>query len=230
MVNIDKAVVAKLKKEEKVFEILVDCDKALELRKGKSVSMDDILATDEIYKDVKKGEKASEHDLLRIFNTNDSIKISKEIILHGEVQLTREHLAREREEKRRQIINIIHRNAVDPKTGLPHPPQRIENALNEARVHIDENKKAEDQVEGVLNKIKPIIPIKFEKKRMQVIIPAKYAGQSYHVVKGYGEHKEEWLNDGSLRVEIELPAGIVDEFFGKLNSICHGEVESREVK
>ena len=102
MVNIDKAVVAKLKKEEKVFEILVDCDKALELRKGKSVSMDDILATDEIYKDVKKGEKASEHDLLRIFNTNDSIKISKEIILNGEVQLTREHLAREREEKREE--------------------------------------------------------------------------------------------------------------------------------
>ncbi|MEK6922804.1 MAG: ribosome assembly factor SBDS [Nanoarchaeota archaeon] len=230
MIDVDKAVMAKLKKEGKIFEILVDCDKALELRKGKSVSMDDILATDEIYKDVKKGEKASEHDLLKLFNTSDPLIISKEIILHGDVQLTREHLAREREEKKRRIINIIHRNAVDPKTGLPHPPQRIENAIIEARVHIDENKKAEDQVEAVLNKIKPIIPIKFEKKRMQVIIPPKYAGQSYHVFKFYGGHKEEWLNDGSLKVEIELPAGIVDEFFGKLNSICHGEVESREVK
>ena len=119
-------------------------------------------------------------------------------------------MAKEREEKRRQIINIIHVNAIDPKTGLPHPAQRIENAIEEAKVHIDENKSAEDQVEGILDKLRPIIPIKFEKKKMQVILPPKYASQSYHVIKSYGEHKEEWLGDGSLRVVIELPAGIVD--------------------
>ncbi|MFH1592312.1 MAG: ribosome assembly factor SBDS [Candidatus Woesearchaeota archaeon] len=229
MVDVDKAVIAKLKKEGKNFEILVDCDKALELRKGKSVGMDDVLATDDVFKDVKKGEKASEHDLQSLFGTTDVREVSKKIILDGVVQLTREHLAREREEKRKQIVNIIHRNAIDPKTGLPHPPQRIENAMEEAKVHIDENKRAEDQVEDILNKIKPIIPIKFEKKKLQVIIPPKYAGQTFHVFKSYGEHKEEWLGDGSLRVKIELPAGIVDEFFGKLNSICRGEVESKEL-
>ena len=226
MVDVDKAVIAKIKKEGKEFEILVDCDKALELRKGKSVGIDDILAVDDIYKDVKKGEKASEHDLKKIFGTDDTRDVAKIIIKQGVVQLTREHLAREREAKRKQIISIIHRDAVDPKTGIPHPPQRIENAMEEAKVHIDENKKAEDQVDDIVAKLKPIIPIKFEKKKVEVIIPAQFSGQCLSVFKSYNV-AEEWLGDGRLKGVVELPAGVVDEFFGKLNGICHGEVESR---
>jgi len=226
MVAIDRAVVAKLRKDGKDFEILVDCDKALELRKGKNVSMDDILAVEYIYKDVKKGEKASEHDLHTLFKTTDVQEISKRIINEGIVQLTREHLAREQEEKKRQIITLIHRNAVDPKTGLPHPPQRIESAMEEARVHIDENKRAEDQVQHILDKLKPIIPIKFEKKKVEVIIPSKYSASCFPLLKSYNAF-EEWLRDGRLRGTVELPAGIVDEFFDRLNSLCHGEVESK---
>ena len=226
MVDVDRAVIAKLNIGGKEFEILVDCDKALELRGGKSVAMDDILAVDDIFKDVKKGEKASEHDLQRLFGTIDVREVGKIIITKGVVQLTKEHLAKQREEKRKKIINIIHRNAVDPKTGLPHPPQRIENALEEARVHIDENKKAEEQVDDILNKLKPIIPIKFEKKKVEVVIPAQFSGRCMHVLKSYNA-KEEWLNDGRLKAITILPAGVVDEFFGKLNGICHGEVESK---
>lgn len=227
MVDVDRAVIAKLEREGKKFEILVDCDTALEMRKGKQISLSDVVATDAVYKDIKKGDKASEHDLQAVFKTTDIDEICKEIIVRGHIQLTREHLAREREERKKQIIALIHRNAVDPKTGLPHPPQRIEMVLNEAKVHIDENKKAEEQIEKILDKLKPLIPIKFEKKKVEAIIPARFAAQCYHIIKSYGEHKEEWGNDGSLRVQIELPAGIVDEFFGKLNSICHGEVGSK---
>ncbi len=225
MVDIDKAVIAKLKKQGKEFEILVDCDKALEFRAGKPVSIDDVTAVDNIFKDVKKGEKASEHDLQNLFKTTDAREISKIIIKEGVVQLTREHLAKQREERRKQIINLIHRNAVDPKTGVPHPPQRIQAAIDEAKVHIDENKRAEDQIEEIMKKLQMIIPIKFEKKKVQVIIPAQYSGQCYNTLKSFNA-TEEWMNDGRLKGTVELPAGIVDEFFGKLNSICHGEVES----
>ena len=149
MVDVDKAVVAKLKKQGKDFEILVDCDKALEFKEGKSVLIDDVIAVDHVFKDVKKGEKASEHDLQSLFKTTDAREISKIIVKEGVIQLTREHLARAREEKRKQVITLIHRNAVDPKTGIPHPPQRIEAAMEEAKVRIDENKKAEDQSEDI---------------------------------------------------------------------------------
>ncbi|MEK6934372.1 MAG: ribosome assembly factor SBDS [Nanoarchaeota archaeon] len=227
MVNIDKAVIARLEKDGKHFEILVDCDKAFEFKHGKNVSMEDILAVDDVYKDVKKGDKASDNDLKSIFGTNDVREVGKVIIKHGMVQLTREHLAKQRDGLRKQVVNIIHRNGVDPKTGLPHPPQRIEAAMEEAKINIDEHKSASDQVEIVMKKIRTIIPIKFVTKKVEVVIPAKFSGQCFNVLKNYGNPINEWLRDGSLKSTLEIPGGMVDEFFSKLNGICHGDVGSR---
>jgi len=230
MVNVDEAVIARLKKDGKVFEILVDCDKALEFKKGKEI-LDNVVAVDNVFKDVKKGEHASESDLEKIFGTRDFRKIAEIIIKEGEIQVTKEHRDKEREEKFKQIVNIIHRNAIDPKTGLPHPPVRIENAMREAKVNIDDTKSAEQQVEKVLEKIRSIIPIKFELHELELIIPNKYVGSSYYVLKKYSKIlNEEWLGNGDLKVLVEIPAGIRDEFFSELNKICHGEVESKQIK
>lgn len=230
MVNVDEAVIARLKKNGKDFEILVDCEKALEFKKGKGV-IDDVVAVDSIFKDVKKGENAKEHDLQEIFNTTDFKKIAEIIIKEGEIQLTKEHMVKEREEKFKKIVSIIHRNAVDSKTGLPHPPLRIENAMKEAKINIDDTKTAEQQVEKILEKLRPIIPIKFELHELELLIPNKYAGSSYHVLKKYCKIlKENWLGNGDLKVLIEIPAGIQDDFFSELNKVCHGEVESKQVK
>ena len=230
MVDVDKAVIARLKKEGNIFEILVDCDKALELKSGKSISIDDVAATDIIYKDVKKGEKAGENLLKQIFKTDDARKISEIIVKEGEVQLTSKHRDRIREEKKRKIINIIHRNAVDSKTGLPHPPQRIEAAMEEAKVHVDDYKSAEEQVEDVIKKIRIIIPIKFETREIAVKIPNKYAGLGFSILKRYNLIKDEWQSDGSLIAVVNIPAGIQEEFFSELNKVTHGEVESKILK
>jgi len=227
MVDVDKAVIARLKKGEHIFEILVDCDKALELRHGKSLSVRDVVATDDIFKDVKKGDKASELLLTQVFGTSDIETIEKKIIKDGEVQLTSQHKEKLREEKRKRIIEIIHRNAIDSKTGYPHPPQRIENALNEAKVHIDEYKTAEQQVDEILAKIRAIIPIKFETREIAVRVPARYAGASMLILKKHKLLKEEWTNDGLLVAIVEIPAGIQDEFFAALNGITHGEVQTK---
>ena len=230
MVDVDRAVIARIKKEGHTFEILVDCDKALELKRGKSVGIDDVAATEDIFTDVKKGDHASTTELQKFFGTTDVRKISEIIVRQGEVQLTAKHRAEEREEKRKRIVNLIHRNAIDSKTGLPHPPQRIERAMEEAGVHIDENKSAEEQVEEVLKKLRAIIPIKFERREIAVKIPAQYAGHSYTVLKKYKLLKDEWQNDGSLVAVVEIPAGLQDDFFDELNKISHGEVESKIIK
>ncbi|MBI2110039.1 ribosome assembly factor SBDS [Candidatus Woesearchaeota archaeon] len=225
MVNVDQAVIARIKKEGKVFEILVDCDKALELRRGKPVGIDDVLAADIIFKDAKKGDKASEHDLQNIFKTIDARDIALKIIKEGDVQLTAKHRAKEQEEKRKRIIEIIHRNAIDPQTGLPHPPQRIDNAMNEAKVRVDEYKSAEAQIEEVLSKLKPIIPIKFETRELQVVIPAQYSGLCYGFLKKHKLLKDEWQNDGSLMALVEIPAGVSEEFENGINKMTHGEAD-----
>lgn len=230
MVDVDRAVIARLKKEGETFEILVDCDKALEYRVGK-VSLDDVLATFDIFKDVKKGEHASENELAKAFGTTDSRKITEVIIKKGDIQLTKDHMNKLREKKRKQIIAIIHRNGIDSKTGLPHPPQRIENALEEAKVNVDMFKSAENQVQEVLDKIRPILPIKFEVREISVKLDANYAAKSYSVLKRFGKiMNDEWQNDGSWVGVVEIPSGLQDEFFAELNNLTHGNVETRLVK
>ena len=226
MVNIDDAVVAKLKIGANVFEILVDCENALELRKGKDIDLDDILATDDIFKDVKNGEHAS--NLMKFFNTEDKKEIAKKIIKEGEIQLTSEYKKKLRDKKRKQIVNNIHRNAVDPNTGLPHPPQRIEMALDESKVNIDEFKPIEEQLKNILPKLRAILPLKYEMREIAIKIPRDYAGKCYNILKQYGKLlKDEWQNDGSLVAVVEVPAGVQEEFFDKLNGLAHGEVESK---
>lgn len=230
MVDVDRAVIARLKRDGNIFEVLVDCDKALEFKAKKSLALSDVVATDDIFKDVKKGEKASETILQSVFGTKDVEAIATIIIHDGEVQLTAAHRAKVQEEKRKKIVGIIHRNAIDSKTGLPHPPQRIERAMEEAHVHIDEHKGAEEQVEDVLKKIRAIIPIKFETREIAVKIPPKYAGIAFPLLKRYKVLRDEWLADGSLAAIVELPAGIQDEFFSQMNKATHGEVESKILK
>ena len=71
---------------------------------------------------------------------------------------------------------------------------------------------------------------KFEVKEIQLKIPAEYAPKSYNILNNFGKRlKEGWLNDGSLSVVIELPGGLEQERYEKLNSLCHGNVESKVI-
>src|SRR3989338_11521432 len=115
MVNVDEAIIARLKSNNQLFEILVDCDMALALKEGKNISLKDVLAADRIFSDAKKGLEASENAMKQIFGTNDAEEVAKTIIQKGEIQLTQEYREKLREEKRKQVITIIHRNGVDPK-------------------------------------------------------------------------------------------------------------------
>ena len=228
MVDVDKAVIARLKSHGKKFEILVDCDKAIELKQGKNVNLNDVLATDAIFTDVKKGNKAPEKELEDSFGTSDALEISEEIIKKGEVQLTQDHMNKLREEKRKQIINLIHKNGVDSKTNLPHPPQRIENALEEVRISVDPFRPAEEQIKDILVKIRPILPIRFEKRKVEVKIPSQFASKGYSTIKKFSNIiDEKWQNDGSWLGSVEIPAGVQEEFFSELNSITHGKVETK---
>jgi len=227
--NLDEAVTAKLTIGGNNFEILVDCEKAIDFKKGKNIDISDVVVSDDIFKDVKKGEHAS--NLLKFFNTDTKIEICKRIIKEGEIQLTTEYRNKLRTEKRKQIINLIHRNAINPENNLPHPIVRIENALEQAKVKIDEFKTGEEQIKDIVNKLRAILPIRYEIRMIEIRIGNKYSGKCYGILKQYGNIiKDEWLDDGSLSVVIEMPAGLQQDLFDKLNGIAHGEVESKIIK
>ena len=153
MVRVDEAVIARLKKEGKTFEVLVDCDKAIEFREGKIESLEEVLATREIFSDVKQSERATDIDIKKAFHTDVFNEIAAQIIKKGEVQLTTEHKNKLREEKKKKIVEMIHKNAINPQSDVPHPRERIENAMKEAKVRIDEFKSAEDQMQEVISQL-----------------------------------------------------------------------------
>ncbi len=230
MTDLDKAVIARIKKGVEEFEVFVDCDKAVKF-KNSGGDIRDVLVAEYIYKDAKKGLHASEHEMEKFFETRDVLKIAEKIVREGNIQLTKEYRNKLRDEKRKKIVDLIRLNGVDSRTGLPHPIVRIENAMDEARVNIDEFKSAEDQLNDVVEKLRSVLPLKFEVKKFQVRIPANFAGKCYGTIKRYGKLiSENWGNDGSLSVVVELPPGMADEFFGQLNNITHGDIESSEVK
>ncbi len=231
MVNVDEAVIARLETHGSRFEVLADPDLALELRKGTPINVSEVLAVETIFKDSKKGDMASEEHIKEIFGTTDTLEVAKTIIEKGDIQLTTEQRRKIQEDRKRQVITYIAKHGINPQTGAPHPPQRIEKAMDEARIHIDLFKAAEEQVPKILKKIRPIIPIRFEEKTIAVKIPAHYAGKAHTIVKNFGEvKKEEWQKDGALIVLIELPAGSVDDFFNELNKLTKGQIESKIVK
>jgi len=225
---------ARIRKSGKVFELVVDPDLAIAYKSKLNKTDDDLrnlLKAEKVFYDAKKGDIAAEAELKKIFGTDDIIAVAKLILDSGEIQFTSEHREKLREEKRKKIVNIIHRSAVDPKTGFPHPITRIESAMNEAKVKIDEYKKAEDQVQDVLNMLKPIIPIKFDEKVLSIKLPLQYAAKLHSTLPAYGKiENENWLSDGSYMCKLIIPAGMISEIMDELNKRTHGSVLIEFVK
>lgn len=228
MVRLEDAVIARLSSHGTNFEVLVDPELALALRSGQSVDIKNVLAIDKIFKDSKKGDKASEEMVQKAFGTIDVLKAAEQIIRRGEIQITTEQRRKMRDERLKQVVTLISRRSINPQTGLPHPPARIESAMEKARVHVEVFKSAEEQLPAIIKELRPILPLKFETRRIAIKIPPTYVGKASMVVKGFAAVKQEqWLNDGSWAAVVEIPAGLQAEFFDKLNELTRGEAQTK---
>jgi ribosome maturation protein SDO1 len=231
MVKMEDAVIARLDIENESFEILIDPEVAQKFKEGEEVDLLSNLAIDTIFKDSKKGDKASEEKINKTFGTNDISEVAKKILLEGTIQLTTEQRKKMQENKRKQIIASIVRNAINPQTKTPHPASRIEMALKEAKVQIDPFKPVDVQVQYVLEKLRAIIPIRFETLKVAVKLSGENYGKTYADLTAFGKiTKEEWQGDGSWVGVVEIPAGLQSEFFDKLNKRTKGDVETKILK
>ncbi|MHC1631429.1 MAG: ribosome assembly factor SBDS [Methanotrichaceae archaeon] len=231
MVTLDEAVIARLKSHGTVFEVLVEPEGALSLHQGEDVNVEDILAVEDIFENASRGDHSSEGDLTKAFGTTEVITIAAKIIKKGEIHLTAEQRRKIIENKRKQIVNIIARNAINPQTKTPHPPVRIERAMEEGHVSIDPTKSTEEMVNITMKAIRPIIPIRFEEVDVAVKIPPEYAPKAYGEIAAFAKlQKEQWQNDGSWVGVIRLPAGLQTEFYSLVNKLSKGDAETKLLK
>jgi len=213
------------------FEVLVNPDAALSFKQGKNVEPSQVLVMDEVYADSNKGLRVGSEKLRKYFNTDDEAKAALEVLRRGELNLTQEQRRRLTDEKRRAIIATISKTFVDPKTMLPHPPLRVDQAMQEARIAVDPFQDANEQMKLVVEKLRSILPLKSEKVKLLVKVSPQYTGQTIGILKNFGDIlKEDWGSDGTLSAIVEIPAGGQPGLLDRLGSVTKGAAQVTVVK
>ena len=220
--------VARLRVGKLNFETMVELDSAMKLKKGIAVSITDVIRDNFVYTDLKKGMKAGKAELELSFGTTELASIVERIVKKGELEVTQEFRDEALENRKKQVIDFLSKNAVDARTNRPFTPEMIAGAIKQAGIKI-ENVSVDKQIKNIIETLKKAIPIKIETKKIKIKIPAQFTGQTYGLVQEYKE-KEEWLSDGSLEVILNIPVGITMDFYDRLNKITHGSALTSEIK
>ncbi|MDS0258234.1 ribosome assembly factor SBDS [Haloarcula sp. S1CR25-12] len=233
MISLDEAVTARLESHGQRFEVLVDPDAALEIKRGEfDGDLADVIAAEDIFEHADRGDRPPENMLEEVFETTDPMEIIPEVIRKGEIQITADQRREMQEQKHKQLVQRITRNAVNPQMDdAPHPPERIESALEETDFRIDPMEPVETQVDDALDALRPVIPIRFDEITVAVQVPADYAGSAQAKIRTFGElEREEWQADGSWVGVLTFPAGMQNDFYDVVNEHTSGEAETRIIK
>ena len=222
---------ARLRKGGENFEISINAEEAIRFKEGRDIDVRDVIKAAHIFFDTQKGERASDTVMQSLFGTKDPFEVAAIILKEGEIQLTTEIREKERERKRNALIAKISHDALDPKTKLPHPVERIKLAFAEAKIKIDEFKTVEQQMNDVVKKLQPILPISFEKKVVIFTIAGTFAGKAQGMVRKAGTLKSEsWGDDGEWIVTLELSGSAAAELEENLKHLTHGQVHVNTLK
>ena len=228
MVSLEDAVTSRYETGGNRFEILIDPKAAQSYREGDEIDWEDAIAADGVWTDSAKGDRAPDILVNDAFGTTELIEIYKKILTEGTIQLTAQQRNEMVDQKKKQIVAHIVANAMNPQTGGPHPPQRIENAIDEARFSVDPMEAIEKQVEKLIKLIKPLIPISFEKIRVAVKIRAIHVGKCYGQISSLSNiESEEYQKDGSWIGILEMPAASFVKLEDVLGSLTKGTAETK---
>jgi ribosome maturation protein SDO1 len=233
MIPLEEAVTARLESHGERFEVLVDPDAALAIKRGEfEGELEDVIAAEDVFENTSRGDRPAENALEEVFDTTDPLEIIPQVIKEGEIQITAEQRREMQEQKHKNLVNRITRNAVNPQMdNAPHPPERIESALEETDFRVDPMEPVETQVDEALDALRPVIPIRFDEVTVAVQVPADYAGSAQAKIRTFGElEREEWQNDGSWVGVLTFPAGMQNEFYDLVNEHTSGEAETRIIK
>jgi len=216
MVSLDDAVVARLEKGGKRYEVLVDPDLVEQFKaEPESVELDKLLATDEVWHDARGGERPTEDKIISTFGTSDLLECVMTILLKGDIQLTTAQRRQMIADKRQQIITEISRTAIDPRSKSPHPITRIELALDELRWNPDPFLSVERQIKDAVSVLKPVIPLSFQTIKLAFRVSGSAYGSVQREVRS-DVIKEQWLENGDWAFVVEIPAGMKGEYLSKV--------------
>ena len=223
MVSLDDAITARLESHGETFEILLDPRVVDLIKQGKEFDIIEYMAVEGVFKNAGKGTRPAEDKIKEVVGTGDISEIASKIVEKGEIQITAEQRKEMLEAKRQQVIAFIAANAINPQTHTPHPPLRIQLALEEAKYHPDPFKPLQKEIDEAMKLLRPLIPIRFEKVRIAVKISGSDYGRCYDdLIRSGTLEREEWTADGSWIGVLEVPGGMTNDITDRLNRKTKG--------
>jgi len=206
------------------FEVLTKPGSVLKFRAGK-LGWDKVLMADAIFSNLSRGDTASGKDLEDVFGTTDIDACCKLIVEKGEVQLSAQERKEELDAKKNEVIQFIFKNFMDPKTKLPHPPDRIENCMKECHIKIDPKREAKKQAEDAVKSMAGKLTFTKQVSLIaHLFIKHSYLGQCNNVIHSSGHvMDQDWKSrpDGCVFV-LELSKADLDRLTDALRKPTNG--------
>ena len=164
---------------------------------------------------IRKQKKPYPEVVDKLINSSDIIL---EVLDARFVQETRNiELEEEIKNQGKRLIYVIN------KTDLISKDKIKKKALNGSYPHVFVSCKTRKGSKDLRNRIK------IESKKLSIKIPAQYTGKVMGLLQKYKE-RDEWLNDGSYLVVVNIPSAMLEEFYAKLNDVTHGAAVTEELK
>jgi len=222
----NKGQIVRYQSKKNKFEIVCQNGAPLKYRNGKT-SVNNALMADQIFTNVTKGDIANPDVLKDVFGTDNINECCKIILENGEIQYTAQERKAFITEKTREIVYYLTKNYVDPKTKLPHPSVRIEQAMKKAKFVVDPNIDARNQAEQLLKKItgKQLMFAKAVLLTANLTIKHAHVNQCQNIIsKNSTIINQEWTAEGCI-FTLELTQGDMDTLIVALNKPTNGNYD-----
>ena len=95
-------------------------------------------------------------------------------------------------------------------------------------MNFDPFKSVDELVKETVKALRPILPIRFEERKIAVRFPMDCAARAFGAVSGAAYvtmDKNEWQNDGSWICFVKIPAGLPESFFSLANHVSKGDAQ-----
>ncbi|CAB3360367.1 ribosome maturation protein SBDS [Cloeon dipterum] len=196
-IRLTNVAVVRMKKGGKRFEIACYKNKVLSWRSKVEKDIDEVLQTHTVFENVSKGKAAKKEDLIKAFNKEDQTEICKEILAHGELQVSDKERHAQLESTYKDIANTVAEMCVNPETKRPYPVTMIEKAMKDVHFSVKPNRNTKQQALEVIPTLKESLPLERAQMRIKLTLPSKEAKKLKEKVVACAAkiEKEDWNSD-----------------------------------
>lgn len=203
-------------KGKKKFEIMTKQGAVTKFKEGK-LGFDNVCSTTTIFTNSKKGEQAKESDLQDVFETTNEEEVCKLILKMGSLQLTAKEREAKVQQKRQQILHHIHSNWEDPKSKLPHPMLRLENAFKASKCKVDVEGDVMKQAEDAVKKMQgELFFAKISQIQGTLTLAMKYMGVVEGMIRRFTTVNKIDYAGSCVEYQFECSRGNLEKFQGAL--------------